>query len=415
VEEDVTTVFVDVGIIAGTADTSGYWHIGDSTRGRIGTAKIGPSDLLYDYSARNMGFSVQRTSSRRVGPVVEYNAGTASLTLLNDDGLLDPAMLSSPPVGAEVRIRKVHAGVTYSVFRGYVTSWEPEHLHPDHAAVRVNGLDLLSGTSRLPLGAPVGDGETTGARINRILDSAGWPTAERDISTGDGTVQGTLLEGDALDEARQVTLAEVGELYVDGAGRLQFRNRRALLTEDRSNTSQATFGSDRAAGEIPYVGRPGVSYDKQQLINTVRATRVGGTEQVVSDAASVARYREHAHEESSLLLTTDTDARSWAAYVVRQDKTPELRFTSLTLDARVDPDVLYPQMLGREFGDRITVVRRPPGVVDSREVLICSIEHTWNPPDRWITTWALQDASKFAFWTIGHPTLGRIGRNAIAF
>lgn len=409
------TILVDVGITTGAADTSAYWFIGNPTRGKIGTAAIAPADLITPVGDRLMSLNVQRTSDRTVGPVVQYNAGTATLTLLNDDGLLDPVNLIQVPVGADLRIRNVAGGVTYPVFRGTVTSWLPVLHSPTHATISVQAVDAfddLANNRPFPLGSPVGPGEDTGARINRILDAIAWPVADRSIAVGNSALAGTLLDADALTLAQSATEAEVGEFYIDADGVTTFRNRYAVLNEARSNTSQATFGT--GPGEIPYVGTPGVSNDRGQMFNTVRASRTGGTSQSASDAASIARNRERVSpERSNLPLQTDSEALSWAKYVLGTVANPELRFSSLQLDTRADPAV-YPQALGRLFGDRVTVVRRPPGVVDSRELYIRGIEHTWSPPDRWLTTWALESVIKYSFWTIGHPTLGRIGSNAIA-
>jgi hypothetical protein len=412
------TITVDFGLTGG-ASTGTYLHIGDPVRGRIGTAAIGPEQVFETLSAwRLMGMSVQRTSSRQVGPVVEYNAATATVTLLNDDGALDPVNLTQPPPGVVMRIRKTHADVTYPLFRGYVTSWLPERRAPDHAVVVVQGVDGMDGIAgyRRAAVAPVGASEDTGARINRILDSVNWSTADRDIAVGDSTLQATTLEGEALDEIQDAAKAEVGEFYITADGKAFFRNRHALLTDARSAVSQATFGSDSTAGELPYVGPPGMSYDRTALINLVRATRVGGTEQVAQDAASRDRYRDHPHEEMALMLETDAEALSWAGYVLHQDRLPELRFTSITFNPEADPDGLWPQACGRQIGDRVTVVRRPPNVADdSREVFVRSIEHTYTAPASWETKFGLQPADKYSFFVIGHATQGRIGRNALAF
>lgn len=412
------TILVDIGVTAGAADTSQYWYIGNPTRGKIGTAAIAPAGLTTSYSDRIMSLDVHRTSSRNTGPIVQYDTGTASFVLLNDDGSLDPATLTPSPVGADVRIRKVHNGITYPVFRGTVTSWLPDWRAPDHAVVVVQAADAFDDFANFTpavLGAPVGAGEDSGARIGRILDAAGWPAADRDIAVGDSSLQGTTLDGSALELMQKAVLAEAGELYVDGSGVVVFRNRHALLTSARSNTSQATFGSGLHVGELSYVGPLGMSNDKSQMANTIRTTRVGGVQQSASDATSIARNRERTTGEDDLLLQTDSEALDWARYVLGQVKDPEFRITSLSLDTRLDKDLMYPQALGRLLGDRITVVRRPPGVVDSRELLIRSIEHSWNSPDQWITTWGLQPVSTYSYWTIGHPTLGRIGPNAIAF
>lgn len=415
------TVLVDFGLLQGSEIDPDYLLVGHPTQGLIGTGEIAPDDVLVDYSDRIMSMSVERTSTRRVGPVVEYNGGSATVVLLNDDGDLDPytieqAGLTAP--GVVMRIRKIHNGTTYPVWRGFVDSWLPSHVHPDHATVTITGSDgfsRLAGYPRTALVSPVGGGEDTGARLNRILDSVGWPAADRDIATGDSTLQATTMDGDALNEAQQAALNEIGEFYVNASGVMYFRNRHGMIEDTRSTTSQATFGTDTAGGELIYVDRPGLSYDRSQLVNSVTATREGGTAQVASDADSIGRYGEYAHQET-LLLETDTAALGWAGFVLQQDRAPEFRFTSLTIDPRVDPDALYPQVLGREMGDRITVVRRPPGgIVDSREVFIRSIQHTWEPADRWKTVWGLQPADKFLFFVVGHASMGVIGQNAIAW
>jgi len=422
------TVLVDFGFLTGADIPTQYLRLGHATYGKIGTGQLAPDELMVDYSGRLMSMQVQRTSSRTVGPLVQYNAGTCSLTLLNSDGALDPVNLAYPAPGVAVRVRKVWNSVTYPIFRGFVTAWEPEHRSPTVAVINVqavDGFDSLAGYDRTALGVPVGAGEKTGARLNRILDSVGWPTSDRDIATGDSTLQATDMAGDALAEAQAAVTAEVGEFYVNASGNMYFRNRNGLLLDSRSTVSQATFGSNRAGGEIAYVGTPGVSYDRDQLVNLVSATIVGGTEQVADDPASRLRYRDHPHSESSLMLTTDADALSWARYVLRTDTAPEFRFTSITVDARVQPSLAYPQILGREFGDRITVVRRPPGgIVDSRDVYVRSIEHAWQAPSepgvdpaahKWITTWGLQPADKFSFLILGHAQQGRIGSNSLGF
>src|SRR5207342_2757815 len=78
------TILFDIGLDLGGADTALYFHVGNATYGKIGVAKVGPEHLLTDVlSDRLLSFETHRTSSRVAGPVVTYEAGTASLTLLN--------------------------------------------------------------------------------------------------------------------------------------------------------------------------------------------------------------------------------------------------------------------------------------------------------------------------------------------
>jgi hypothetical protein len=416
-------ILFDIGIDLGALDTALYWHVGNATYGKIGVAKVGPEALLTSaISDRLLDFTVSRTSSRVVGPIVTYEAGTATVTLLNDDGLLDPFVMSDSAVMAALRIRAQLGSTVYPVFRGFVTSWVPEHRYPTHAVVNVTAVDgftILAGYKRTAV-AGVGAGEDTGARITRILNSVNWSLADRSIAVGDSTLAATTLDGDALEEAQNVMHAEAGEFYVDESGQMFFRNRHALLTDTRSTVSQGVFGSNRVGGELPYVDVPGLSDDNEQLVNVISATRTGGVEQVVEDAASRARYLDAKHEETDMFLQTDATVRDWAGYILHFDHLPEFRFTSLQVDPRIDEANLYPQVLGRRFGDRITVVRRPPAspwgtIVDSRDVYIRSIEHTWQRPNVWKTSWGLQPVDKLSFFIVGHATNGRIGQNAIAY
>lgn len=407
----MASVIVEAGIYYGSADTSGYWRIGHPTAGKI-PFKLAGGPVWVDYSDRLSEFTVSRTSSTN-GPLVEWNASTMTCTLRNTDGVLDPTLLSQPPPGSAIRIRKVHAGISYPIFRGYVDSWVPSR-SPTEAAISViatDGMDLLSRDDRAPLGAPVGAGELTSDRVGRILDSAGWPTSERSISVGSSTVQGATLGGRALDEIKLVTKSEVGEFFVDPNGMAVFRGRQVLRAM-ATGESVATFGTDLAGGELPYAGHLGSSYDRRDMSNVVRATRVSGAQQTRTDAASVARYRESAAPSADgLLLETDTEVASWAGYVLRQQSVPQFRVTSLTVDARVAPSLLYPVVLGAGPSDRMTVVRRAPGgIVDPQDVLVRSIQHTWRRPDQWRTTYGFAPAAKYdRYWRIGHPILGRIG------
>jgi hypothetical protein len=421
------TVKVDFSLTSGAIVDPNIFIIGSATQGLIGVNLIAEAGTLEDYSERVISINVTRSSSRRTGPVLEYSAGTATIELTNDDGLLDPYVLEQAgktAPGALVRIQKVWDGTTYPVFQGYVDSWIPNHLSPTRATITVtasDGFTILSGIPRTELLSPMGAGELTGTRINWILDQINWPTELRDIDPGASTLQETTHPGDALTEVQEIALNELGEVYINASGVLRFRDRTSVYTDTRSTVSQGTFGSDAANGEIRYVGSLGVSWDKESLANVVKATREGGTEQVAIDAASVAQFFE-AVVQQTLLLETNTDALGWASSVLNMDKDPEFRITSINLDTRLNPVTTFPQVLSREIGDRITVIRRPPAttygsIVDERDVFIRSISHSWTSGGEtaWKTTWGLQPATKIPFFVIGSPTQGIIGQNIISW
>jgi hypothetical protein len=192
-----------------------------------------------------------------------------------------------------VRIRAVWNGVTYPIFRGYADDFVPSYQGNTWTYTTVpatDGMVTLAG-DRTALATPVGAGEDSGARVKRILDAANWPSTDRVIATGNTTLQATDMGGSPGSELQLVADTEHGEFYIDAQGRAVFRNRQAIITDTRSNTSQATFGDGgyAATGEIPYADAT-QSTPGDTLVNSITATRVGGAEQVVTDGLSVSRY-----------------------------------------------------------------------------------------------------------------------------
>jgi hypothetical protein len=403
VEVGVVTFIVEVGFTAGAGVDPSYLRLDDPVAGLLDVGLLAPDGLFTDLStnsdgqSRVMDFTVDRSSSQGAGALVEYAAGTLSLTLLDDNGDLDPANIAEPIPGVAIQFSKVWAGNVYPLFTGTIDSWEPEHRYPDQAVIQVTATDNLGkvGGYSSDETAAVGASDLAGARINRFLDAIVWPTGQRDIDTGTVTLSATSLEGNTLDNLRNTAQAEVGQLYATAGGDIRFVDRKGLILDAASLTVQATFGSNRAAGELPWAGMLGISYSKDQLINLIRAQRDGGTTVFESsDEESRSRYGDHSPGQFTLPLETDDQVSAWTDYVRARDSRPKLVFTDVTIDVRADEDNLYPQVLTRDFGDRIAVVRRPPGVAaDTREAYIRGIHHSFQAPLQWQTRWELEPAS----------------------
>lgn len=397
------TFLVQVGLSTGASVDPTYLRLDDPVAGRLDVQVLAPDGLFTDLSTdsngeqRVMAFDIDRSSTQGAGALVEYAAGTLTLTLRDDNGDLDPANIAEPIPGVAIQFSKIWAGATYSLFTGTIDSWEPDHRYPDQAVVTITASDNLAkvGGYSSAAQAPAGAGELSGARINRFLDEIGWPSGQRDIDTGTVTLAATTSEGNTLDNLRSTAQAEIGQLYATPGGDIRFLDRRSLFLDTASLTVQATFGSNRAAGELPWVGQLGISYSKDQLINLIMAQRAGGTTVFTSsDDESRSRYGDHSPGQFTLPLDTDDQVAAWADYVRARDSRPKLVFTDVTIDVRADEDNLYPQVLTRDFGDRIAVVRRPPGVAaDTRQCYIRGVHHSFAAPTQWQTRWELEPAS----------------------
>jgi hypothetical protein len=291
----------------------------------------------------------------------------------------------------------------FPLFRGFVDYWEVKWsmdngpLWSETVTPCSDAFRFLTNYSRVALEAAVGAGEDTGQRIHRILDQVGWPAEDRAIDAGDSVLQGTMHDGDALGEMQQATESELGELYMDGSGRVTFRRRNAVMEEERSEVPQWVFGDDITnPQELPWSDLV-VSYDSSQLYNLVEEAMVGGETQTVQSVASRARNLTAPFSRTDLLLTSDTEVLAHANMILAMSKDPELRFDSLTVNAYKDPHRLFPAVLAIRIGDRLRIHRRPPGggLIITRDVIVRGITHTIGQV-QWETTFTLQSATKYA-------------------
>jgi hypothetical protein len=420
-------VSVAIGFEVGPTLPADTLVLNDPARGLLNTGKLGNANSFVTVTDDIRRITITRGAQRVDSPVIRYEPGTAEVVLDNATRDYDPENLDGPYVAGGVSqvtasrpvvISANWASTDYRLYTGFAESFDLDWNGDNWAEVSVpcsDGLSILSQTERAAV-AIIGTGDDTGARITRILDSAEWPDEDRIIATGDATLLGTTLEGPALEELQQASDSEIGELYVDGSGNVVFRNRSAIYTESRSVTSQATFGDDEPA-ELAYAYN-GLKFstDRETLYNRVIGQRDGGSVVQADDATSQGSNRIKTWSKTDLVLEDDTQVTDYVAWILNLSKDPENRFTEMIIYPLADPDNLFPQVLGRQIGDRITCIRRPPGGGDpiQRDVFIRAIKHEISITN-WITTWTFQSATKFAFLTLDDPVLGKLDQNALGF
>jgi hypothetical protein len=393
------TYTVEVALSAATG-SYGAWDTG-----LWDTATWGPDVVWTDLSQWVRSITTTRRFSR---DFQAWEAGTASVALLNQDGRFNPNNLTGPYVTAGVtgirpwrplRIRFGWAGVTYDAYRGYVTDYPEtiEEASPGGGVSTVTMLcqDELGSLSRyggLKLATPVGAGETTGRRIHRLLDAAGH-TGVRDIDNGVMTCQATDLSSRALEEMKLTADSEGGALWVDANGTVVFDNTFALIENTQSNTVQAVFGD--VAGDLP-PSDIGQAYNGDLLVNIAAFTRQNGITQVSTDATSRALYGDSLDDsKSNLVCETDTQVKTLADLWVARYKDPEYRFTHATIKPRNRPTRLFPAVLGRRVRDLVRVRRQPPGgLLVSQDVYIAGISHTMTDAD-FVTNFDLWSSKPF--------------------
>lgn len=425
------------------------WLILDSpTLGQLDQERLAADSLGEGFWTDLASFaeSISIRSGRK-RTLESFSAARLTATLDNSDRRFDPTNLDGPYVvgtnSAIVPMRPVRAladydGITYPLAYGYTDGWDITWDDPAMSTTVLSATDafkVLSDFDPLEV-APVGAGEDSGARINRVLDNAGWSSTARDIDAGNSTLQATNLSSNALTELKLVADSELGQLYAAPDGRITFDNRSARASGVRSLNPQALFGD---AGTIMLTGYPyglgsygaglygggsdttvelpyadlSIAFDDELIRNRANIARVGGTTQSASDADSIARNLTHTHTRTDLLLESDTESADYARTIVARHKDNELRFDSLVLEPD-DDDALWPVALGLRFGDRITVRRRPPGggALIERSCFVEGKDIDLPARGKWRFTFALSDAANTGGLVLDHATRGALDTSA---
>jgi hypothetical protein len=493
----------------------GTMTLDDAANGLLDTDTLDTAISWTDISRFALNMTITRASTRQQGPLLQYQAGTLSVLLDNSLGYFDPDNLAGGYVSGGVslitpmvpiRVRAMWAGITWPLFSGFADSWaeiatDYEAGYSEWTLSATDGFKVLAGITLAPLTVPAGSGELSGARVQRILNSAMWftGTQARIVGAGNSPVQATSYGDTALNLLQVTADSEIGQLYVDGTGAVVFRQRQALITDTRSSIVQAAFGDLPVSGSPPWtfanLGNPvlfsyfiiaafqapavsigdifttpptggtlftvtavsapfagyvnvsfspslgapmavgtlcyhaGAEYpyagvgrvdDDTTIANDIQATRVGGTLQEITNAASIARYLfPRTYTRQDLVLNSDPDTLSWAAWILYVAAGGENRFDPLTIDPLANPGDLYPQVLGRQMGDRIQVTKRPPetGWTVTKQAFISGITHTADfTQNTWQTVFTLQDASKYgSFMTLDNTTTGLLDYNALVY
>lgn len=402
------TVTVEAALSAATA-TYGAWDTA-----LWDAASWGPDVVWTDITDYVRSVNTDRRFDRAAQL---WESGTATLVLDNRDARFSPANLAGPYVTAgvtgvrpwrPVRIRATWAGVTYDLYRGYVTAWQESYVDPmvnaGDAIVTVPCVDEFGALARFDglAGGTVGAGETTGQRMHRVLNAAGH-TGARNIDLGNTTVQATTLGMNAVAELNLTSDSE-GEsaaVYVDRSGTVTFERSTALIENSRSNTLQATFSD--AAGQLGYKDLA-LAYDGDLLVNIASFARVGGATQTATNETSRALYGDKRATRSDLICTDDAHVAQLASFHISKYGTPDYRITAITVKPRFDPTNLWPQVLGREVRDLVRVVRQPPGgITITRDCHIVGISHAFDQAD-WTTTFSLWSAAVYqgvGRWDVG--------------
>jgi hypothetical protein len=268
----------------------------------------------------------------------KYLAGTATVRILDQTGEWNPQNTASSLYPNLVPLRSIiieadYSGTVYPIFKGYIQ----EYLYTYPKDQEIGYVDLIcTDAFRLIFNSNVTTvtgavaGQDTGTRVDKILDTIGWPSSARSIMTGN-----TLCQADpattrsALAAIETVTFTEQGAFYFDKAGNAVFKDRDFVY---QSGTATPTvFSNATGSTDIPYAGIT-FALDDKTIVNQATVTRTGGTAQTASNQDSIDKFFLHSITANDMLMQTDQEALNLASNFVASRKETSLRIETITLD-----------------------------------------------------------------------------------
>lgn len=369
-----------------------------------------------DVSAYVRGLRIRRGRNDELG---RMEAGEAEVVLDNRDRRFDPTHAAGPYYPNVLPMRKISIratwnAVTYDVYTGFIEAWPTAWPLSTDSTVTLTCADAFMYFALVDWIAVSFSASSAKDMINDILTFANWPPLDRSIDDSITTMQAwSATQEPIFGWLQRLTDSENGFLWIGADGTVYFRERHYRLTHTASNTSQATFGDSGV--ELPYTAIA-PTFDQTYIRNDVIITRTGGVAQEAADTTSFSQYFRRKYTKTDLLMPTDSEALAAATWVMTQYKDPALRFRSITINPQVDNTNLWPQALGRDFHDRITVKRRPPGggSAISQDCWIEGVEHTVDVPNNtWLTSWNLSPANQAIYWILGSSTMSVLGSTTI--
>ena len=338
--------------------------LGDaSTPLGIGILADAASDVV-DVSDITLRASIRRGRNRILN---KFEAGTATVVLEDTNGDWVPTNTSSPYYGKLLPLRKIriyadYNSVRYYLYSGYITSYDTNFQLglESISSVTLQCVDAFRLFSNVAISTVAGTsaGQTTGARMNNLLDVPTFPTSMRVIDTGDSTVQADPgTERDLLTALQTIENSEFGGFYIDPEGNATFLSRNTLAQKaDGTATDFADDGTGISYQAIDF------AYDDTLIFNDVTVNREGGTAQTVQDTSSIETYFIHSGKREGLLIETDAESLDQATMILQSRKDAIFRIDSIGLNLADDAETArIVAGLSLDIFDLVDITKSTPG------------------------------------------------------
>jgi hypothetical protein len=340
------------------ATFSAGFVIGSPDNGVIGVSSFGSDAVVIP--TVDLTPDVYSISIRRGRNIMKdtYDAGTATVRVLDPEGNFNPQNPNSPYAGYLSPLRKVRISATtdtaeHFLFSGYVNDYKysfPVGQETAYVDILCTDGFRLFQMSQVQSVATTPAGQATGTRIAKILDDVQFPVSMRQLSTGDATCiadPGTVRT--TLEAIKNVEFSEgLGAFYMSPDGTAVFKSR-SEVTESLGDTA---IDFNQTTG-IPY-RQVRYAFDDKLIINSATFTRAGGSAQNVFSQASIDKYFPHAISQENLVAETDAQVLGAAQNYVNTRRETTIRIDELVIDL-LEPNVPTDTIIGLDYFDNLKI------------------------------------------------------------
>ena len=397
--------------------TFGYpFTLDDAKYGLLGTGTLAASTVpepVYDLTP-----DVRQITIRRGRNIMrdQYEAGTATVRVLDPNSNFNPQNVNSPFFGFLTPLRKIRVAATvggnsYFLFSGYTTDYAysyPQGQETGYVDIQCVDAFRLMQQAGVTTVASAPAGQNTGQRVSAILNQVQWPSNMRQVDSGSTLcVADPATNRPSLDALLNAAFSEQGAFFINGSGTAVFKNRTNTIT-----SASATPIEFNQSGGIPYKNLT-YAFDDKLIINSASMTRVGGSPQLAENLASIAKYFPHQSNETNLVCQTDADALNIARIYTATRQETTIRIDAMTVDL-LDTAVPTATMLGLEYFTPLKITNIQPDGSTIVKTLQCQgLAWDITPNQMQVTVTTLEPITDG--FTLGSAVQGIIGTSVLAY
>jgi hypothetical protein len=397
--------------------TFGYgFVIGDAINGVLGTSILGDSPVAsptVDLSSQTRQIKISR--GRNIMRDT-YEAGNCTVRVIDQNGDFNPQNPASPYFGFLTPLRKIRVAATTPttqnfLFSGYVTDYKYTYpVGEELGYVDISCADafrLFAMANVSTIGSATA-GQTTGTRIDKILDQVDFPASMRIIDAGSTTVQADPATARTSLSAIQVAeFTEQGAFYVRADGEVEFRDRSDVV----SSLAAAPIQFNQTTG-IPYADLR-FAFDDKLIINSATMKRIGGSTITANNPDSIAKYFPHGMNVENLIAQTDAQVQDIADIYVATRQETTIRIDAMTIDL-LDPNVPTDTIIGLDYFQNVEIENiQPAGSTIVKTLQVQGLAWDITPNSMKCTVTTLEPIVEG--FIIGSSTSGIIGTSILGY